>query len=966
MVKALYREERAIMKRVRQTVPIRMNPPDEQAYDDAKVCYLCKTKFIDNGEHQIGAKVRDHCHFTGVYRGALHSGCNLSIRTNRRKFKIPVIFHNLKGFDGHIIVQGLKKNDKVTLIPSTMEKYISISLGSHLKLIDSLAFLPSSLRTLVESLPSEDFHCCREFFGDDLIKHAMTKQSYPYDYMDSFDRFSEDHLPHRDAFFNALTQSTISTDDYTALQTVWDVFQLRSLGDLHDHYIRCDVLQLADVWASFRRNCRRVDGLDPNHYFTLPQLAWDSALLKSGAELDLIDDVDLHQMIESGIRGGVSVVNKRFAEADNPYQKHPYDDAAYITSQSPEAEYRYLLDIDCNNLYGCAMMEPLPVGGWKWLDKCELDGFDVLSVSKKSETGYILEVDLSYPDSLHASHNDLPCAPEHFAVPNEMLSPFQHNLLFKAGLMRKPDGDVKLIPNLYPKRKYVCHYRTLQIYLELGLVLTKIHRVVQFRQASFLRSYIKMNTNMRKKSRSNFEKDFWKLRNNSVFGKTIESKRSRRKVDICTTERKFKKIVAMPSFLGMRRFQHNVVGVERHVTNVLLDRPIAVGFTVLELSKRIMWQFHHMVFKKIFPKATLCYTDTDSLLYDIPCNDVYRSLGLNATHFDLSDYHPDHAQYSDINRKRPGKFHDELSGKPLHKFCGLRSKMYALQMGNGCTKKTAKGISRNVVDKKLTFEVYYNTLINQTTTSATNLNFRSFRHNISLVETNKLGLSCMDDKRYINPDGQTTLAHGHCEIPQRIPRPKSRKHVANRRKWGKKSVRFAERAATQPTTYDEETKSNRPAELEADHNQQLDDADLNDSAYDVGDHPDDEMNDELSTGCVPTPRQKTQQSTFRSFLASLPTDRWEPPDPGFGQSSIADSESAQLLLNSTSGTDDDDVYSGRHCRRRRNPFIYEECEEATAPKKHKKPAKYVMLVRRFFIDWFTCWKPNMNITSERQ
>jgi hypothetical protein len=925
MVKALHQEEDAIMKRVEQTVPLRMTAADVKSFGEATVCYLCKGEFVDIGEVDSGSKVRDHCHLTGNYRGALHSGCNLASRTNRRKFRIPVIFHNLKSFDGHIIVQGLRENDDVSVIPTTMEKYLTISLGPHLQLIDSLAFLPSSLRTLVESLPPEDFKCCREAFSDALMPHVMSKQTYPYDYMDSFARFDEKNLPPPEAFYNSLTQEMISAEDYASLETVWKVFDLKSLGDLHDHYVRCDVLQLADVWESFRQRCRKVDGLDPNHYFTLPQLAWDSALLKCGVTLGLIEDVDLHQMIETGIRGGVSIVNKRYSEADNPYQNHSFTDAAAITANSPDTEHTYLLDVDCNNLYGSAMMGHLPVGGWKWLTRREIDDLDVAAVSAKSKIGFILEVDLSYPESLHADHNDLPCAPEHFSVPTAMLSPHQRQLLETSGARRDPTGNAKLIPNLYPKKRYVCHYRTLQLYLALGLKLVKVHRVVKFTQAPFLRKYIRMNTALRKKAKSKFEKDFWKLRNNAVFGKTIEGKRNRRKVDICTNARKFKKLVAMPAFQSMRRFRAKVVGVERQVTNVRLDRPIGVGFAVLELSKLIMWDFHYRVVKKIFPHSTLCYSDTDSLLYEVRCNDLYRALLPHSSHFDFSDYPVDHPLFSQINHKRPGKFHDELSGMAVHGFCGLRSKMYAIKLGNNSAKKAAKGVNRAVVEKQMTFQTYRDTLVSQRQTTTTNRGFRSFCHNISLIETKKLGLSCFDDKRYINADGQTTLAHGHFEIPQRIPRPKICKRAAKRAIRGNKSARFAEGEDEQP--------NNRDQHVCAVDDQR--DLSVGDGVGDCG--------SDVGGDCeVPVPRQKSHRQTFQSFLANLPTDRWMPTDPGYCQSSI---DSAELLLeNDLIDTDDEDADS----RHRSNPFVFDECDEATRPKKLEKHAKYVMCVHRFY------------------
>ena len=216
--------------------------------------------------------------------------------------------------------------------------------------------------------------------------------------------------------------------------------------------------------------------------------------------------------IEKGLRGGISMVSKRFAKANNKY----------LQDYDPEQPTSFIQYLDANNLYGWAMSQPLPTGNFKWSKTYKTDG----------AKGYILEVDLEYPKELHESHNSYPLAPEKLKVPYEWMSPYQKSLA-------TPDVTAeKLIPNLRNKEKYVLHYRNLQLYCDLGMRVTKVHRVLEFDQSPWMEPYIKMNTELRKKAQTDFERDLYKLMNNSVFGKTMENQRKRVDVRLIRNTRK--------------------------------------------------------------------------------------------------------------------------------------------------------------------------------------------------------------------------------------------------------------------------------------------------------------------------------------------------------------------------------------------------------------------------------------------
>ena len=284
---------------------------------------------------------------------------------------------------------------------------------------------------------------------------------------------------------------------------------MKNMGDYHDHYLEEDVLLLlADVFEKFIDTCLKYYELDPCHYFSVPGLCWDAMLKITGVKLEKISDIDQYLFIEKGTRGGVSYITKRYAKANN----------MYMCDYDPNKPSTFITYLDKNNLYGWAMSEYLPYGEFEWLKN--VDKLDVMSINKKSDVGYILEVDLKYPDKLHELHNDYPLAPEKLVVTNDMLSKYCKNIADKYNIKV---GDIKkLIPNLGNKTKYVVHYKNLQLYLSLGMKLTKIHRVLKFKQSDWMNKYIDFNSKKIMGATNDFEKDFFKLMINSVSGKTME------------------------------------------------------------------------------------------------------------------------------------------------------------------------------------------------------------------------------------------------------------------------------------------------------------------------------------------------------------------------------------------------------------------------------------------------------------
>jgi len=324
---------------------------------------------------------------------------------------------------------------EVKCVANNMEKYTTFSVGG-LRFIDSLNFLQGSLDSLVSATPKESVKITSTISkGSNLL---YKKGIYPYEYMDSWERFGETRLPDKEKFYSKLNDDHITDEEYAHAQAVWEAFGCKTLGDYHDLYVKTDVALLADVSENFRNLCLEQYGLDPAHYYTSPGLSWDALLKKTGVELELFTDYEMHLFVERGMRGGISVVSKRYPKANNP-QVPGYD---------PSKPKKYLMYLDKNNLYGRAMCNALPIRGFKW-KRVMPTAEEILRIKENAKMGCILEVDFEYPPELHEEHNSYPLGPEKKAVKKEWMSDYQTGLMKDLDL--KPPDSKKLLLTLHDK-----------------------------------------------------------------------------------------------------------------------------------------------------------------------------------------------------------------------------------------------------------------------------------------------------------------------------------------------------------------------------------------------------------------------------------------------------------------------------------------------------------------------------------
>jgi hypothetical protein len=273
---------------------------------------------------------------------------------------------------------------------------------------------------------------------------------------------------------------------------------------------------------------------------------------------------------------------------------------------------------------------------------------------------------------------------------------------------------------------------------------------------------------MRSQSKTEFEKKFYKLMNNAVYGKTLEKTRKHLDIKLCTNSNLLAKHAVSPLFKRFKRFNENLVAVELRRSQVLMNRPIYVGFSVLELSKLKMYSFHYEYMKRKYPndgQVNLLYMDTDSFMYEFCTNNLYDDMYDDlAEHYDTSDYSPDHTNYSLQNKKVLGKWKDELNGIPIQEIVALKAKMYSVKSLDNPEKKVAKGIPRVFLRQHLTHKDYRQCLSDNRSQHAKASTIRSIDHKLYTMIISKKGLDCNDSKRVILFNNHDTLPFGHFRL----------------------------------------------------------------------------------------------------------------------------------------------------------------------------------------------------------
>lgn len=721
-----------------------MSKRQKEYHQNKTVCSCCDCNFTDENK-----KVRHHNHYTGQFIETLCCNCNIQIK---EKIQIPVIFHNLN-YDKNVFFKSFihRENiEEISILPENSNSFKSFKVG-NLNFIDSFKFMSSGLSKLIDNLPDDNKLFLKNLAeNDDVFDFIKGKGFFPYDWFDDPEKMklkiSELKKEH---FDNKLTNSKLSDDDWIYIQKMIKTLKIKTFEEFHDFYLHVDVDGLTDVFENFRRQSLKYYNIEPCYYVGTPSFAWDAMLLKSKIQLELLTDVEMYVFFEKGIRGGQSVVFNKYCKANNKY----------LSNYNKDLPSTFISYLDANNLYGKSMSEKLPYRNFEW---CDDMSYDKIINYTDCKTGYVLEVDLHYPKDLHEEHNDYPLAPEQFMCGKQK----------------------KLCGTFNDKDKYIVDIRNLQFYLNNGMILKKIHRCIKFEQKDWLSDWININTNYRKEAKNDFEKDYFKLMNNAVFGKTMENVRNRVDIKTAFTEEELLKYSSKGTFKRAHimndKDDEKFMLIEMGKKQVMLNKPIYAGFCILDLSKLHMYKFHYDVMKKKYgSQYELMYQDTDSFIYKIYTDDFYKDMNDMKEHFDMSDYSKANPFYNDNNKKVIGKFKDESKDLILSEYVAFRSKCKFLKHekplfwdklneNDKCNyekhliEKTMKGVPKVVVKDTITFENVVdcvNDKLTEKEKSRDVINIRTKMMNNYTTISTKRALDNNDDKRIWN--GFNSVPYGH-------------------------------------------------------------------------------------------------------------------------------------------------------------------------------------------------------------
>ena len=473
-------------------------------------------------------------------------------------------------------------------------------------------------------------------------------------------------------------------------------------------------------------------------------------------QLHLISDQDMYLFLIDSIRGGICQLSKKYSKADNRYTRNQHNEWKNKKIQKKLKTNnlnKYLLYLDANNLYEYSMSQKLAYKNFKWSNDLTLD---------KIQTG-IYEIDISIPENLHYKFKDYPLAPEMKSIPKNNLSEYQKYLNNKLNI-KYSESDKKLILDLSIKKNCKVYYKNLEYYMQLGIKIDKIHKILTFDDLPFLKEYIDLNTELRKYSKNDLEKDLFKLMNNDIFGKSMENVLNKSNVKLINNDpKKLLELIKEPNFEHIHKISDKQVLFQSKPVKTKFNKPIYLGACILETSKLHMYKFWYDYLKvKYGDNINLIYTDTDSFVLDIFTDDVYEDMKNDNHLFDFSEYPKDHKCYNVKNKKKLVIFNDELHGNIMTEFSCLKPKMYSFEFieNNTIYNETKhKGVKKSV---DIYHSDYKKCLYNEEILYKEFYNLQLNKQNIYLDKINKMALNPFESKRHwIN--NINSLPYGYVE-----------------------------------------------------------------------------------------------------------------------------------------------------------------------------------------------------------
>ena len=814
-------------------------------------CPFCKNEYNDDNR-----KVRHHAHYTGYYHNGSEmryynagdiicnccNNCNLQLEFSA--MRIPVYAHNSSGYDNTLLIHILSEcHEELNIIPTAMDHYMQIQT-KQLVFKDSKKLISGSLRSLVQTFLGGDKskynatissvkHWCKSYgieFKDEYIDLLLQKEPMFYNLVDSFESLSTPTIPKLEDIYNELTSDLMSVEDYDHMKKLWTTFEIKNWKMYYELYNILDATLLSDVLIQFRTSCINHFCVDPANYMTCPQMTY-SLFLKSIS--DFHSDVKLSELANNwatymikthnneglthdelvkyyfdsmqdfltyglnllrksqietfvkmmkSLRGGITQIRTRYCDVTSQSK----------TQSKTQTKIEYM---DLNNLYPGSMHRPFPYyveHPDEYLNIHDPNEW-ILEQSSFQPTGYFIECDIECPAELHNKFNDLPFFPEkNYGLQSQFIKDFATQW----NVTNKETKTQKLVCTLFNKSHYFCHYLMLRLGVQQGYRITKIHKITPFKQAPFMYEYVSDLAHRRALAKTDVEKQLFKLLGNSLYGKCLYLGLNKMHVNVCTTYEQSQKIAnnhSLDSIQDFELYDKNLAICKLRNPSRNITSPIFVGFTVLELSKYIVYDYYYNVLKPNFDSVQLLGQDTDSLIVKLTSTDNDLRILKLADYMDFSEIdlespfgkrminyceenNLDLKTFMNNNKKVPGNIMKlEHQGWTIERFIGLRPKLYILIDNHNTIHKASKGVPKNALTTtgekfKLDIEKYYHCLFPDSSEQAQQIGV--FRHivnqklSLKTMSQEKCMMNCLDNKVYICNDNITTYAWGHQSIPQ--------------------------------------------------------------------------------------------------------------------------------------------------------------------------------------------------------
>ena len=665
-----------------QRKPIVHKAKEIEDYKKVTHCWICGDLLSDD-------RVYDYDNVTLEYRGISHKQCNTKLRLSLDQYRLKILFHNAMNYDHHLILKYMPKDVEFkSPISKSIEKFLSFKMNvndAKFEFGDTYQYLQGSLESLVEQNSKngvdEDsfpvtYKIFRRIYGNNVdVKFIIRKGCFPYEWLDDYNKLQSTALPSIEFWTSKLTGKSVSNEDYQYALKIWDMFNCKTVADYLKVYLISDTVLLTDIINNTRKLYYSEYKLELLHYKTLPSFSLDAMLKYSKIELGYIHTHDQLNIIRSGIRGGINGIGCiNYAKAD--------------------LKTSHILYLDVNNLYGAAMCSYLfqdIIGDVEFVKEEDSERVlnEILSLPDEGDIGAKVVVDIMYPKHLHKLHNQYPLAPIH----------------------KKFKDGIKLIQSLEDKIRYSVCYRNLKYYVSKGLKVTRVHEILRFRQAPFVKDYIMKNAKLRLECKTEIGKNSFKLMNNAIYGKFLENVFKHQNVDFITDtdhesmNKKILKKIRSPQFHHIDVInEYRLVG-RKNKTKFTINKPIYIGDNILDQSKLIMFKlFYDHLLPHFGDRMQLIYTDTDSLVLYVQSDNIAKDLYELRDILDLSCAPPsyylpdvDKSEYMK-NKGVIGKLKLESGLDEIIEFGVDRPKQYYMKTKSGKTNIKAKGIQKCVIN----------------------------------------------------------------------------------------------------------------------------------------------------------------------------------------------------------------------------------------------------------------------------